>query len=293
MIFIILWLKKYWLIIPILIILIFSTLSVFEVRAQEDLVTELDRRLAQLEVPVKSIIVDSRLPFQITITLQSTTSEDHRTEEDAWNEYLAEREATLAHKFGLNLDNFILILINQQGETINWSQIYLDPQYTYAYRQFSSGNKNLDNQATETLLREQLDFEGLIVDELTVTSGAGTEQDVQSVSIRLSAPSLQAANRAIPDLVWSLMNQLKKINQESDYSLIAVYRLWITDNNGNVLLSYLNDLELGSQMWGTAPGVTKDWFPHPPESPTPTPIRPTATPPSYPPPLEPTLPAYP
>ncbi len=287
------WFKKYWPIIPALLILIFSTLSVLEVWAQEDLVTELNHRFIQLGVPVKDVVVANRLPFQITIILQSNTTGDQRTAEDASNEYLAEREATLAHKFGLNLDSFIITLVNKQGKEINWSEIFLDPRYINKIRQFSSANKHLDNQATETLLKDQLDFQGLAVDELTVTTGVGSEQDVQSVSIRLSAPSLEATNRAIPDLIGSLMNRLKKINRESDSTLVAVCRLWILDSTGNILLSYLYDLELESQTWGMAPGVTNDWFPHPEGMPTIAPILPTATPASYPPPIMPTVPAYP
>ena len=115
-------LKKYWLVIPALLILLFSAVLVFEVRAQEDLVVELTTRLNQLGIPLKSIAVDNRLPFQITITLQSTSMGDRRTGDDAINEYMAYREAMLAHKFGLNLDSFILTLVNQQGEIIDWEQ---------------------------------------------------------------------------------------------------------------------------------------------------------------------------
>ena len=74
--------KKYLLIIPILIILVVSILSVIEVRAQEDLLTELESRLTQLGISVKSITIDNRLPFEFSITLQSSTSGGHRTEED-------------------------------------------------------------------------------------------------------------------------------------------------------------------------------------------------------------------
>ena len=284
------WLKKYWPIIPVTLILIFSVLSVMEVKAQEDLVTELNTRLTQLGVPVKDVSIDSRVPFQITIILQSSTTADHRTDEDALNEYLAYREAYLAHKFGLTLDSFAISLVNVNGDVIGWEQRFLTLRYT---NPDFSAPKNLDNQATESLLREQLDFQGLQIDELTVTTGAGSEQDVQTVSIRLTASSLQAANAAIPGMIGTLISHLSKINRESDVSLIAVCRLWVTDNNGDILLSYLYDLELGLQQWGMAPGVTDDWFPHPVETYSPPPVLPTLTPPSYPLPLLPTLPAYP
>jgi len=284
------WLKKYWLTIPVILILIFSVLSVMEANAQEDLVTELTTRLTRLGVPVKDVSIDSKVPFQITILLQSSTTGDHGTGEDALNKYMAYREAYLADKFGLTLDSFIISLVNVNGDVIGWEQRFLTLRYTNP--DFSTP-KNLDNQATETLLREQLDFQGLQINELTVTTGAGSEQDVQSVSIRLSASSLQAANAAIPGLIGTLISHLSKVNQESEVSLIAVCRLWVTGDNGEILLSYLYDLELGMQRWGMAPGVTDDWFPHPVETYSPPPVLPTHTPPSYPPPLLPTLPAYP
>jgi len=284
------WFKKYWPITPLILILIFSVLSVMAVKAQEDLVTELNTRLTQLGVPVIDMSIDSRVPFQITILLQSSTTADHRTDEDALNEYLAYREAYLSHKFGLDLDSFIISLVNVNGDVIHWEQRFLTLRYT---NPDFSAPKNMDNQATETLLREQLDFQGLQIDELTVTTGAGSEQDVQTVSIRLTASSLQAANAAIPGLIGTLISNLSKINQESDIALIAVCRLWVIDKNGDILLSYLYDLELGMQRWGMAPGVTQDWFPHPVETYSPPPVLPTLTPPSYPSPLLPTLPAYP
>jgi hypothetical protein len=272
-------LRKVILLVSGLTIILLLLIVGLKVKSKNDLISELRARLVQSGVPVRSITVDSRIPFQITIILQSTGAGDRRTEDDVWNEHLAIRESSLAHKFGLNLDGFTLVLINQQGETIDWSQIgpgSLNPQ-SLAYRQFSSGTKELDNQATEALLREQLDFRGMAVDELTVTTGVGSELDVQSVSIRLSTLNLQTANPAIPAIIGSLKNGLNKVNQESDYSQVAICRLWILDSSGNILLSYNYDLELGSEWWGMAPGITQDWFPHPIETPAK-----TSTPHSYP-----------
>lgn len=59
-------------------------------------------------------------------------------------------------------------------------------------------------------------------------------------------------------MIGALISNLSKINQESDGSLIAVRRLWVTGDNGDILLSYLYDLELGKQRWGMAPGVTRE-----------------------------------
>jgi hypothetical protein len=256
-----------------------------EVRAQEDLISELGSRLTQLGISVKSITIDTRLPFEISITLQSSTSGDHRTEEDAWNEFLAEREAILAHKFGLNLYSFTLILVNQEGKTLDWSKTGLDPHvYSRAYTQFNPGNKHLDNQATASLAEQQLDFKGMTVDKIKVTTGAGSDQSVQTLSIWLSTKDLQTANRAIPGIIMdTIIVELDKINQESETSLIAICRLWVADENGNNLLSYAYDVQLGRQTWGMAPGVTTDWFPHPAPTWFPSPT-PTSTPPGYPPP---------
>ncbi|MFZ2095111.1 MAG: hypothetical protein WAV05_00605 [Anaerolineales bacterium] len=272
--------KKTWLIIPVIIVLLISAFVVLEVRAQEELVNELTTRLDQLGVPVKSITIDDRIPFKITITILSIAD---NTDNDMWNKHMAKREASLAHKFGLNLESFILIMVSPQGDILDWSQIFLNQQYSYAYRQFSSGNKNLDNITTKSILNQQLNFKGMTVDELQVTTGAGSEQDVQTVLIRLSASNIQTANQAIPGLIGSLKAELNKVNQESDYSMIAICRLWILDTNGDVLLDYLYDLEMGSETWGLAPGITDSWFPHPLETIAPT-FEPTVTPPGYPPP---------
>ncbi len=280
-------LKKYWLFIIGFIIILLLIFSVFRVKAQGDLVNELDARLIQLSVPIKSITLDSRIPFQITIVLQSNSLNEQRTNEDAANEYLTEREAMLAHKFGLSLESYVLILINSKGDTIDWAQQFINNQYTYFNPQFLSTSKKLNNQATKTFLIENLDFKGLILDELKVTTGVGSEKNVQTLSIRLLSQDIQTANNIIPDLIGSLIEGLNKVNQESDYSMVALFRLWIVDKTGIILLDYIYDFELGKQTWGMAPGVTTDWFPQPMPTWFPSPT-PSTTPPGYPPPFEPT-----
>ncbi len=281
---------KFWIVFLILLVLIITTLSVMEVRAQTDLISQLETRLEQSGVQVKSITVDNRMPFQIAIVLQSATSGDHGTDQDVWNELMTEREAALAHKFGLHLDRLTLILVNQEGFTLTSMTRSMNPRDNpLAYRPFSPNNKRMDDQATAQLIRQLLNFNGITVDQLSVTTGVGSEPDVQSVSIRLIASSLEAANRAIPDLFVSFNQDLERINQESAFSMVAIVRLWIVDENGNELFEYTYDVQLGTQTWGLAPGVTTDWFPQPAPtwfpSPTPsiTPI-PTVTPPGYPPP---------
>jgi len=161
---------------PLLIILILSIFFVLEVRAQEDLITELETILLQSGVQVQSISVNSRIPFQITVTLQSTTTGDHGTEQDAWNELMTERESALAHKFGLQLDRLTLILVNQEGNTLTSMTRSMNPRDNpLAYRQFSPNNKRLDDQATANLIRLLLNFEGITVDQLNVTTGVGSE----------------------------------------------------------------------------------------------------------------------
>jgi hypothetical protein len=276
--------KKMLLIPPILIILILSILFVLEVRAQEDLISTLETHLRESGIQVKSISIDSRIPLQITITLQSTTEGEHRTQQDVWDEFLTEREAALAHKFGLQLDSLTLVLINQHGELLDWSLRSLNPRdFPLAYKQFSAGNKTLNEQATAALLRQELNFDGLTVGELSVTRGIGSEQDVQSVSIQLIASSLNAANRTIPNITGFLSQKLDQINQESNYSMVAVIYLEIIDENGNNLLTYIYDVQLGKQTWGMAPGITTDWFPQPAPTWSPT-AKVTSTPPGYPPP---------
>ncbi len=272
-----------------------------DVRPVQALITELKARLVHSGVPVKDITLVTREPISISITLQSATTGDHGTDQDAWNELMTEREAALAHKFGLQLDRLTLILVNQEGNTLTSMIRSMNPRaYPLAYTQFSPNNKKLDDQATAQLISQLLSFDGITVDQVSVTTGVGSEPDVQSVSIRLIASSLEAANRAIPELMSFSHVDLERINQESAFSMVAILSLWILDENGNELFDFTYDIQLGKQNWGMAPGVTTDWFPQPAPtwfpSPTPsiTPI-PTVTPPGYPPPhydLTP-LPTYP
>jgi hypothetical protein len=191
---------------------------------------------------------------------------------------MAEREATLANNYGLDLDNYTVSLVNVQGDIIDRGRRLLTLQYI---NPDFSVQKNLDNQATETLLRQKLDFQYLVVDKLTVTTGAGSEQDVQIVSIHLYNPNFEAWSSSVPNIIRTLGSDLNKINQDSDNSLIAVCWLWVTNDNGNVSFLYLYDLELGMQKWGKPTGRADDWFPQPAPTWVPT-VTQTITQPAYP-----------
>ena len=260
---------------------ILLTFLVVRASVQNDMVTDLNERLTQQGVPVQSITVQSRIPFQIEIVLETFSDATRITPEDSWHKHLAFREAALSYRFGFRLHSFTLVLVNAQGETVDWDQTYLHPE-SPSQQPFLSDPSKLDNDATEQLVLEQLDFYGTTVDELKVSTGAGVRNDVQTLEIRLSAPDLLAANKAIPGFMASLFSLLYDINDESEATQIAICRVWIVDDTDQILLRYLYDLEVGRHTWGIADGVTKDWFPHP--EPEHTTFTPTAVPPAYPPP---------
>jgi len=254
------------------IVLMFTAIFVIRVRAQNDIISELNDRLVEQKVPVKSVVVQSRIPFQIEITIQPSAAKGISSDE-TWITHLAYREASLSHRYGLYLDAFILVFLNEKGEIIGWEQTFLYPEDP-SRQPFPSDATKLNNEKTEELMMESLNFYGMTLDELNASTGAGSRDDVQTLVIRLSVQDIDTANKAIPGFMGSILSQLERINAESEASKIAILRIWVVDGTGQVLLKYIYDLEVGRHIIKVADGITADLYPQPPviEVQTPTPI---------------------
>ncbi len=233
------------------------------VNAQNEIVATLTERLTKQEVPIKDITVQNRIPLQIEIVLQSSSSGATRSHKDFWYKHLAWREATLAYRLGLRLHRFTLILLNTQGEILSWDQIYLYPD-DLVHHSLSPDSSELDNKATEELVADRINLYGMSLDSTRVSTGVGGYDDVQMLTIQLSVQDIPIANRALVQFMPSLRPLLENVNAEPG-TRIAICRIELVDSQDELVLEYLWDLEIGRHTWHMADSLTRDWFPHPPE----------------------------
>ncbi len=252
-----------------------------EANAQDQSVTDLFERLKQKGVPVKTVTIVSQIPFQVDVVVQSSTDGKKLTLDDLWDMQLTRREATLAYRIGMRVNNYTLIVLNTKGETIAWEQNYLRPS-ALSQQAATPVVPRVDNATAQRLVAERLNLAGMSLTMLRVISDTTSNTAGQILVLELVVPDLEAANRSLLPFMDSLSRTLATINSEQGTNLVLC-RLKLTDRQGTVLLNYVRDLETHEETSSSVEGLVK-WYPHPPEelpgstSPMPTPISPLATP---------------
>lgn len=244
----------------VLIIAVALLILAVQVNAQNQSVEDLTERLKQQGVPVKSITVQSRIPFQIEIVLQSSSDGKNTTLDDLWFAQLARREASLAHRIGVKVDSYRLTFVNTKGEIVTWEQNFLHPSDP-SQQSFSSTPSKLDDTATKKAIAERLNLSGMTLDQLDVSSSVLRGDSRQIVTLQLSVPDLESANKALPSFLLSLRPLLDDINAKQG-TRIAICRMRLVDRQGRVLLNYIWDLETREETSSSVSGLIQ-WYPRP------------------------------
>jgi hypothetical protein len=263
----------------LVISVVLITLLTGQVRAQSDVVAELKTRLLNKGVPVKDIVIKNRNPFQVEITLQSTSSDQNIKPDDAIFVEAAHYEVALLRKRQTKLDVAKVVLMNSQGQPIYWSEIPVDKTLDTA----PVVPSKTDRVTVIKALQDKVPLSGMVYQTLDVGLD---EFGAQVITIRLTAQDIEQANNAIPTFMATLPAVIRKLKDEQG-AQIASYRVDVSDSAGTPLLKYVNYYLASEEhaSWWQADNVTSDWFPHPPP-----PARPANSLPAYPPPLPPTPP---
>jgi hypothetical protein len=235
---------------------IFFTLRV---KAQDDLILNLEERLVTQNVPLDSIVVRSRFPFVIDMRLRMINEAGNILTEDTWYLDLTHREASISHRYGINLDGYYISYVSESGKVFEGTYIGLFPD-SKARQPFISDPNKLDNVKTKELLLETLNFGKMTIDKFEVTTGAGSRDDVQTINIELSVPDIQTGAEGIPKLVASIRSHLWTINENYDSTQIAICRVLVVDAAGKELFNYTNDLELGHVRWTSGDQAIENMF---------------------------------
>ena len=262
----------------LVLVVIAGAFLTVQINAQNQSAALLFQRLTQKGVPVESVAVASRIPFQIEITLQSSSDSQNVTFDDAWFMQLARREATLAYRLGMRVNSYTLTVLNSTGEKIAWEQNYLYPS-DLSQQPVTPVVPRVDDAVAERLVAERLRPGDMSLDMLEVSSDATLADGGQILFIQVSVLDLDVANRSLLTFLDSLFRMLDTINAEEGTHLVLC-RLRLVDRQGSILLDYVQDLETHQQQWSAVKGLTNEWYPHPPdETPSAPPRTSTPTPP--------------
>lgn len=256
----------------------------------------LQERLVQLGVPVKSLVVTQESPLQLTITLEEDHKQDRPDSNSVWYTTLTEREVELAHlRLGMWVSSYRLIIVSPQGDVLSDSEAFLYPGDRSQNLTPGPPSAVQDSQAKE-IFENNFDFQGLKLLSLEVPAGYTDSDNHKAVAMDLSTGKEAGDTDMAPinQLILSLRPQIEKINDRYGTGFVLVHVKIISTAN-QLLVDYVEDLELWRQGFWLADGLHGGWYPEPavsgtgePPSPTPAPLpslipsatgpRPTATP---------------
>ncbi len=236
-------------------------LAANEANAQNQTVDDLLQHLKRQGVPVTSITIQSRIPFQVAVVLQSSSDSTILTTSDLWFAQLARREVSLAKRVGLGISKYKLTWLNTSGQVITWEDNTLGSNHPAQWATPLPPPK-LSNDATAQLIRAQMDLRGMTLEVLDIVPNTGMGNNGQNLIMQLSVPDLTAANKAVRSFLSRLPAFLDTLNSKNGTSIVICW-VRLNDRQGKLLLNYVWDVETRTETSTKVAGL-KPWYPVPP-----------------------------
>ncbi len=231
-------------------LVVLLSLYYINVAAQQEVVGYIEERLGKQNIPVVEIKARGSSPH---LWLEIIVRSPDEKYVDPILRHSVRREVVLARQRGYSIEGLSLIFLNPQGE-----QIYRAEMPVYLENILPLPSAKLDDRVTRDMVVEKLNPEGLSLVKTEVTTSDG----IQTLSLRLVAPSLEIANQSLPRFMSSLRPLLVDLNTQG--AQITLCKLELADEKGQTLLKYVLDLQLDTETWWQADGLTESWFPSPP-----------------------------
>jgi hypothetical protein len=232
--------------------------SHIQVTPQQDIVSYLEERYKQQNVPVVSITVLNQAPLSLEILFQSG-GEKRGTPDDPINFHLVEREVILAQQKGYVIESFTIITLNKFGEQAAKVHIPVHTEYMI----LDNPPAKISDSITKNLVSQKINPHGMTIENMNVSSFDG----IQTLSIQLSTSSFDEAKQTIPIFIDSLRSWIKGTNALG--AQIQVLQVQLRDEKGNILLNYMSDSQLRSENWWNADNFPFEWGEGPPTIATP------------------------
>lgn len=235
-----------------------------QVTAQGDLISEIKNKLTKQSIPVRQTMVTERLPLKLEIQLQSQTTDELVTPDDPLHIAAVTREVFAARVRGTKVNSFALIIFGQQNQEIYRAYIKVDR----ALDKVTTLPSKIESSVTTNYFQERLPKGDLTLSSLTIHQN---EDGSLRIITNYSSPSIEALNAILPELMGSFSALVQEFESQVG-ARISGYEVSIFETSNTPLLKYSRDYfpSEARENWWMAEGVTKDWFPHPPD-PTTTP----------------------
>ena len=224
----------------------------------------LQDRLLQLNIPVKSLTVTNQSPLEIELILNSSGSVGRLSEADMLNMFLAVREVELAYlHYDLPVKSYRLMLVIPEGDVVYDSTIFLSDDLPSQGLEPAPPTTVEDARAKE-ILENELDLNGLRLSSLTAFPDFSTRDNSKFFTLDLStgARAENTDKLQIGQFIASLRPQIEDLNQR--YAMrVVIMHVRIQDEDGRLLVVYLEDFETGKQSSWIDENNVEGWYPQP------------------------------
>ncbi len=249
-----------------------SAFLVLRVNAQNQTIDDLGIRLKEKGIPIDSLIVAKRIPFEIKISIKSKSDNMNLQPEDLYYAQIVRKAATLFFRHGQKINRYELAIVNTNGVTISWESNSIFPDELSQQSPFNTPSTLNDDETTD-LLQNKLKFNGLSLNEINVASDQSSGDGGQELILRMTTPDVNTANEDLIPFLRSLHNFLDEINSQYG-TRINICWVIVYDKDNNQILNYVWDVETREETSIQAPGLDA-WYPVPAPITT---VTPTGTP---------------
>lgn len=215
-------------------------------------------RLQAQNVPVKSVTIGGKGPYQLEILLQSASSETEVAPEDPAYIHAVQREAAILYAtLEINIDTIQISILNHStASVLFWGEF---PITTISpLSQAVTTNTGTIDEISGWIASNYLDTTGMTIRQLDLS----TSDYGQEMLLELSAPTIDSANKAISNIMtnrWVLVGEIKEY-----YGIeLVVLKIKVLNHNEKVLLDHTLDIQLGQENWWMDDNINTDWFPQP------------------------------
>lgn len=232
-------------------------LTVNQVKAQQDIVGELQTRLLQQNIPLDSIKISNYFPLQLEFVLESQSTDTLVSPDDPLFVGVVQREIAAARMRGNKIERVQIAINNRQGQEITRADLSVDP----ALDSKAIVPSQISDAALEAAVRSRLLVGKLVLTDFTIVH---TEEGGQLIQLKLTAPEIKDLNQVLPGLITQLSRELQQLKKEQG-AQIPGYSLEVFDKDSQPILKYSAVYEASREKstWWMANGVSQDWFPHP------------------------------
>jgi hypothetical protein len=235
---------------------------------QQAIIDAITAELKQQGVPIVSAnaIDDSgwnpAIPVVIEYVLRQTTNTPGQVPDNPFSAQLVGRSVNMAQRQGLNASAVSVAVVDGQGKVISRGINKLVDKADIS-DQFDPPLK-LTDAAVSELLQKATVLEKITINKIDVHEDImGYRQAV----FNLQAPDVETANAKISGVVGAVRQTIDELNLNQG-TQIPVYLISVTTTDGEWLLKYRRDVQLGNESSWLNPKITNVWYPHPPSMPS-------------------------